>query len=128
MFPPRMTLIANAAGLSALIFFSQSLLSGWGADERVLHVANGLLLLLSLVNLSILEKGLKNKNPHVFVRSVMGGMLLKMAVLLTAIMIYAGLSEKPVNKYSVLISLAFYLIYLVLELGISLKLNKKSNA
>jgi hypothetical protein len=99
-----------------------------GVDGMVLHVSNLLLMTVSLINLRIVENGLKNGNPHVFVRSVMGGMTLKMLVLLIAIMVYAGTSPDGVNKYSVLFALVFYVIYLILELSITLKLNRKNHA
>jgi hypothetical protein len=128
MLRHKISLLTTCIGLFFLIYFLKPSLSKLGVDEWVLYVSNILLLLVSMVNLRLVENGLKNSNPHVFVRSVMGGMTLKMLVLLTAIMVYAGTSPKGVNKYSVLFALIFYVIYLILELSITLKLNKKNHA
>lgn len=110
------------------IYFFRAPLHQIGADETVLHISNILLLLVSMINLSIVEKGLKNGSPHAFVRSVMGGMTLKMLVLLVVIMIYANSAAGGINKYSVILSLAFYFIYLIVELSITMTLNKKHHA
>jgi len=124
----RLLLPATGICLFLLIYFFRVTLSNMGVDGMVLHVSNLLLMTVSLINLRIVENGLKNGNPHVFVRSVMGGMTLKMLVLLIAIMVYAGTSPDGVNKYSVLFALVFYVIYLILELSITLKLNRKNHA
>jgi hypothetical protein len=124
MLRHKISLLTTCIGLFFLVYFLKPSLSKLGVDEWVLYVSNILLLLVSMVNLRLVENGLKNSNPHVFVRSVIGGMTLKMLVLLTAIMVYAGTSPKD----SVLFAKIFYVIYLILELSITLKLNKKNHA
>jgi len=61
---------------------------GWKLDYKILQAANIFWLLLSMLTLMMQKKALENKNPNVFVRAVMGSMLMKMMAGALAVLIY----------------------------------------
>ena len=71
----------------AVFSFSTSLVKNH-IDVNVLYVGNLLMFVISIISFFIQQKGMYNKNPHVFVRSVMSGMMLKMAVCILAVFVY----------------------------------------
>ncbi|MEO5942251.1 MAG: hypothetical protein ABIP30_04860 [Ferruginibacter sp.] len=97
-------------------------------DNFVLLSANIIFLLIFLLAFFIQNKALKNGNPNVFIRSVMGGMMIKMFMCIIAVMAYVLASGKNVNKISIFIAMFFYLIYLAVEVMILMKMNKQKNA
>lgn len=97
-------------------------------DVEVLQGANAILYILSLVTINLQINGMKNSNPNVFIRTVMGSMMIKMFIVLALVFVYATLSGDHFNKRSIFISLFFYLIYLAVEVYTLMKLNKKTNA
>ena len=109
-------------------FYGNFFLNEPRVDFLVLIAGNCLFFLMSLVAFSMQYKAMKNNNPNVFIRSVMGSMLLKMFVCISAVMAYVMLSGKSFNKPSVYISMVVYLVYLVVEVALIMKLNKRKNA
>ena len=97
-------------------------------DKNVILGANALFFLVSLISFSIQMKGMINKNPHVFVRSVTGGMMVKMAFCIVAVIAYVYLSGPAFNKRGIFISLFLYLVYLSVEVMVVMKMNKKQHA
>jgi len=104
------------------------LLARWGIDYRVLIVANILFFSISLIAFFMQKKALSNSNPNVFVRSVMGGMLLKMFACITAVIIYRFAAGDTVSRISVFGAMFLYLFYLAAEVAVITKLNKQKNA
>ena len=74
------------------------------------------------------KKAAKNANPNVFVRAVMGGTMIKMAVCLVAVAIYAFAFKKIFSKMSVFAAMFIYFFYLIIEVRMATKLNKKKDA
>ncbi len=116
-------IICNGFFISA-----KTLLAKWGIDNGVLIIANILFLLLALITFFIQQKALQNKNPNVFVRSVMAGMMIKMFVTIIAIFVYWFVMKDKFSKASVIAAMFIYLIYLVTEVALITKLNRKKNA
>jgi hypothetical protein len=114
--------------INILILTSVHTLNTYNISTNVLAVSNLFFFLLSVISISIQNKALSNKNPNVFIRSVMIGMILKMFSTAIAVVIYFFQSGSNFNKRGVFISLFFYLIYLATEVTTVMKLNKKSNA
>ncbi len=114
--------------LNALFLTAKSFLEKNGVDREVLIIANVLFFLISLVAFFLQRNALQKTNPHAFVRSVMGGMLIKMTVVIAAVVVYAVLSGGTYNQPAVFIALFMYIIYLTLEVAIVMKLNKNKNA
>ena len=100
--------------ITGLIFLLFSTLKNYYIDPNVLLGSNALFFIISIISFFIQRKGLYNKNPHVFVRSVTAGMMVKMAFCIIAIIAYVYLSGTGFNKRSVFIALFLYLIYLPL--------------
>lgn len=97
-------------------------------DVQVLQAANIILYILSVITLNLQIKAMKNTNPNVFMRSVMGSMMIKMFIVVAIVFAYAILSGDHFNKRGIFISLFFYLIYLAVEVYSLMKLNSQKNA
>ena len=113
--------------LNGLLLVSKSILSKWGIDNKVLFVANIIFFSLSLIAFFMQQKALKNSNANVFIRSVMGGMLIKMFVVIATVIIYRLAAGDQVSKVSVFAAMFLYLIYLGVEVAVITKLNKQKN-
>ena len=97
-------------------------------DFVVLLGANVLFFLVSVLAFKMQYKAMHDSNPNVFIRKVMTTMLLKMAVALGAVMAYVLIAGQSFNKPAVYISMLIYVVYLVVEVGLVMKLNKRKNA
>lgn len=113
--------------LNGCLLSSKTLLMKWGIDREVLLAANFLFFLISFIAFLMQQSGLKNKNPNVFIRRVMGSMMLRMFMVLIALGIYIFVAGKMVNKPAIYISLVFYMLYMFAEVMIIMKLNRQSN-
>lgn len=114
--------------LSAAIFILSSILQKAGFDTRILLVANGLFFLMNLAVFLLQKKALSNKNPNVFVRTVMAGMMLKMLTCAIIVIVYVSKAGPGYNRKSVFTALFLYLIYLAVEVATVMKLNRRNNA
>lgn len=114
--------------LSAAIFILSSMLQKAGFDTRILLVANGLFFLMNLAVFLLQKKALSNKNPNVFVRTVMAGMMLKMLTCAIIVIVYVSKAGPEYNRKSVFTALFLYLIYLAVEVATVMKLNRRNNA
>ena len=121
-------LIALFIIFSGFIIAFRKLLGKWGIDSDVMAIANIIFFLVSLLAFYMQQKALKNNNPNVFIRSVMGGMLIKMGVVITVVIIYRLVAGNAVSKVSVFASMFLYLIYLAVEVAVITKLNKQQHA
>ncbi len=113
--------------LLSMIFLNPKL-TLQGFDVPVLIAANTLFFLLSILSFYIQRKGMLNKNPHVFVRSVSGAMMMKMFITVVAVFAYVYLSGPVYSKKTVFVSLFLYLVYLAVEVIIVMKMNKRKHA
>lgn len=113
---------------SIVLTFSKTLLNKWGLDYYVLLIANCIFFLVSVFVFFMQKKALDHSNPNVFIRSVMGGMLIKMAVCVFAVIIYRLVAGNNVNKVSVFAAMFLYLLYLAVEVRVIMKLNRQKNA
>ena len=107
--------------------FSKDFLARWQLDNLVLIIANSLFFLINVLAYGMQKKALKNVNPNVFIRSVMAAMMVKMAICIIAIMIYALAFKSSFSKYTVFASMFLYFIYLAVEVRAATKLNKQRN-
>ena len=114
--------------ISLLIYLLNALLTKNGIDSYVLMAANVIFLLSNIIVFLFQYKALHHSNPNVFIRSVIAGMMLKMFVCAIAVLAYVVIAGNSYNKRGVFISLFFYLIYLVVEVNILMRLNKTKNA
>ncbi len=114
--------------INALIFAFSGKLQDWGIDKTVLLVANVIVLALTVLIFSLQKKALSHSNPNVFIRSVMGGMMIKMIACAIAVVIYVVSIGPGYNKKAVFISLFIYLLYLAVEVRTMTRLNNNKNA
>ncbi|MFT3981774.1 MAG: hypothetical protein QM687_14995 [Ferruginibacter sp.] len=114
--------------ISAAIFALKNTLLQQGFNIDVLLVANALFFVLTLIVFLLQKKSLNSKNPNRLVQAVMGSMLIKMIVVATAVLVYARMAGKELSKISVITGLGFYIIYLVAEVFIINRLNKRPDA
>ncbi len=121
-------LIALFIIVSGLLTASKTPLAKWGIDLDILITANVLFFLINLIAFFMQQKALNNPNPHVFVRSVMGGMMIKMFVCITAVIVYRLVAGNNVSRVSVFAAMILYLLYLGVEVAVITKLNKQHNA
>ena len=114
--------------LTILVLYAiRGILAQWGIDFTILNIANGIFFLLSLLTFIMQRKALENSNPNVFVRSVMGGMLIKMFVTISVVIVYRLIAGNSVSKFSVFSAMFLYLLYLGVEVAVITKLNRKKN-
>ena len=105
------------------LFFGQ-----WNIGTEVILIANCLFFLVSLLVFRIQAKAMADKNPQVFVRSIMVGMMIKMGVVVAAVAGYVLPNVKGFSRPAVYISLLLYIVYLAVEVAAVTKLNKRKNA
>ncbi len=127
-FKVLLPLFITFSVLTILIFAAKIFFADRGVDFTVLMAANCLFFLISLIVFRLQYKAMFNSNPNVFIRSVMGGMIIKVFACITAVIAYYFLSGKMFNKPAVYVSMIIYLIFLVVEVSTIMKLNKSKNA
>ncbi len=113
--------------LSICILSAGKLWTTYNIDRNVLLGANLLFMATGLLVFFMQKNALTNKNPNVFIRSVMAGMMIKMFSTVLAVLAYVVLVGPTYNKKAVLISLFMYLFYLAIEVVAISKLNNKKN-
>ncbi|HMO60543.1 MAG TPA: hypothetical protein PKC39_04035 [Ferruginibacter sp.] len=96
-------------------------------NYAVLLWANLLFFLVNIAVFMFQKKAAAHNNPNVFVRSVMGGMMLKMFVCVIAVMLYALVWKAYFTKITVFAAMLLYLIYLAAEVAAAYKMNKEHN-
>lgn len=111
--------------LNAFFIAGRGLLERWGASQDVLIWGNLLLFALTIISFVIAQKGLKSTNPHAFVRSVYGSIMLKLFVSLIAAFIYIFLTRKDLNKPAFFSLMGLYLVYTFLEVSTLTKMLKQ---
>ena len=114
--------------LTAIIFAAYIFYVDKGIDYTVVMGANCLFFLISLLVFRMQYLAMHNANPHVFIRSVMGGMIIKVFACVIAIVAYYFISAAAFNKPAVYASMVIYIVYLVVEVKTIMKLNKTKNA
>lgn len=109
-----------------LIFFIWG--STWDAmkiNHTVVIFGNALLFILALISLWLHMSAAKKHNPNVLVRSIMLSTFLKMIAIAVSVLLYVKLTKGEKSKYAVFATMAIYILYMLIELRIALKLNKK---
>ena len=127
-YPVLRPLIVTFLLLTFVFVTVKLFFGGWGIGPEVVLGANSLFFLVSILVFQIQRRAMANKNPAVFIRSVMAGMMIKMLVAVLAVIGYVLISGKGFNKPAVYISMALYIVYLSVEVAAIMKLNKRKNA
>lgn len=115
-------------GLTVLVFIASLVYADKGIDYIAVMGSNCLFFLISLFVFRMQFLAMHNSNPNVFIRSVMGGMIIKVFACVIAVIAYYFLSGPAFNKPAVYAAMIIYIIYLVVEVRTIMKLNKTKNA
>lgn len=107
--------------VNILIFTATSFWQKFNIDINVLLGANILFLIFAFIVFLIQKSALKNPNPNAFIRSVIGGTMIKMFGTVIAVLFYVLSTGNGYSKNAVFASLLLYLIYLAVE---SISMNK----
>ena len=127
-FKPVLPLFFTFLILTAIIVAAVFLYNEKGVDYIIVMGGNCLFFLISLFVFRMQYLAMQNSNPNVFIRSVMGGMIIKVFGCMIALVAYYFLSGHAFNKPAVYASMVIYIIYLVVEVKTIMKLNKTKNA
>jgi hypothetical protein len=111
--------------LNAFFIVGRNMLQRWNADQDVLIIGNALLFVITFISFLLAIRGLKNPNPHAFVRSVYGSIILKLFVCMIAALVYIAIYQKDLNKIALFGCMGLYLVYTFLEVSILTKLLKQ---
>ena len=127
-FKTVLPLVITFLVLTVIIFAGNIFYKEKGIDYLVLMGGNGLFFLISLFVFRMQYRALYNSNPNVFIRTVMGGMIIKVFACVIAVVAYYLISKPAFNKPAVYASMVIYIVYLVVEVRTIMKLNKTKNA
>jgi hypothetical protein len=101
--------------VTILIFIAPVFWQKFNVDTYVLIGANILFLILSIAVYFMHLKALKNPNPNAFIRSIIGGTMVKMFGTVIAVLFYVLQAGNGYSKNAVFVGLLLYLIYLAVE-------------
>lgn len=115
--------------LNAFFVAGESWLVRWGADQGVLIAGNLLLFVITLFSYLLAKRGLRNPNPHQFVRSVYTSILVKLFACMIAALAYIAINKQDLNKPALFTCMGLYLVYTFLEVSVLMRMlrNNKSN-
>ncbi len=111
--------------LSAFFISGTTLLQRWNADQEVLIIGNLVLFVIFLLSFFVAQKGFKTTNPHAFVRSVYGSMMIKLFICIIAAFIYIAIYKKDLNKPALFTLMGLYLVYTFVEVATLTKMLKQ---
>lgn len=112
--------------VNSFCLLSKKFLLGRGIDSTVLLGANIILFLLSVIALIMHITAVKNKNPNVFVRSVMAASFIKLMVIALVAVTYLSIAKESRNIYGVIASMGLYVIYTIIEIRNASLINKEN--
>lgn len=127
-YKTAMPLIVTFLVIATITLSANFFLGTSAIDYVIVMAANCLFFLLSIFIFKMQYDAMYHKNPNVFIRRVMSSMLIKLFACVVAVVAYYFLSGSRFNKPAVYISLLIYIIYLVVEVGTIMKLNKTKDA
>ena len=127
--PPFLPIVLLFVVLNGFFLAAKNMLQRWHVDQDVLIIGNVVLFFITIVSYLIAQRGLKNTNTHVFIRSVIGGIMIKLFVTVIAAFIYISIFKKEINKPALFTCMGLYLVYTFVEVSVLTKqLKLKTNA
>lgn len=111
---------------NAFFLLGRSFLIDKGFDPDALIIGNLVLFAAGLVSFLVVQKGIIGKNNAAFIRSIYGGFVGKLMVILAGIVIYISVAK--VNKPSIILLMILYLAYTVSEVAGLMRLNSAQKA
>jgi hypothetical protein len=110
--------------INGLLFLFKNQLPGWHINPGVTLMGNLILFFGTVLSFLLFRKGLGQTSSYGFIRMVYSGILLKMAICIVAVLVYALTETGKVNKGAILLSFCFYFIYSFAEVKILTGLSK----
>ncbi|RYY38314.1 MAG: hypothetical protein EOO08_15160 [Chitinophagaceae bacterium] len=114
---PFLPLILVFVVLSAFFISGRTLLQRYGFSQDLLIMGNIFLFFISIGSFLLAQRGLRNKNPHAFVRSVYGSIMMKLFLSLIVAFIYIATQRKALNKPAFFTLMGLYLVYTFIEVA-----------
>ncbi|MEI8111247.1 MAG: hypothetical protein WCH59_09680 [Chitinophagia bacterium] len=114
----------------AFIVFSVLTILGWNSlairkiNPWVVLISNGILCLVTLLNIAYHSASLQQSNPQAVLRSVMASTMIKLFVLAASVLIYLLAAGSSRSVYAIILSMGLYIIYSWMETKILLQLKK----
>lgn len=114
----------------AFIVFSVLTVLGWNSlairkiNPWVILISNGILCLVTLLNIAYHSASLQQSNPQAVLRSVMASTMIKLFVLAASVLIYLLAAGSSRSVYAIILSMGLYIIYSWMETKILLQLKK----
>ena len=103
---------------NALFLSGRRWLDDWGTDREIIIWGNVIVFAVTLISYFISIKGLRNTNPHAFVRSIYSGMMLKLFLCIIAAFGYISSAGKDIDKKALFTCMGLYLVYTFVEVSI----------
>jgi len=115
---PFLPLILVFVFLNSFFILGKSLLERGGFDQSVLLIGNVILFVVTLLSYGLAQRGLQDKNPNAFVRSVYSSIMMKLFLCLIGAFIYIAIYQKNLNKPAFFTLMALYLVYTFVEVSV----------
>lgn len=110
--------------VNALLIAARHRLELWKVDLDIIIVGNLILFIITSISFLMARRGLVNKNPNVFFRSVYASIMIKLFACIIAAFIYIAIYKSNLNKPALFICMALYLVYTFMEVAVLTKLLK----
>ncbi len=127
----KLTLLSPILTVFALttmiVLVARSTINEAGLDAGMLLGGNLFLVVLSVISFLLLHRSVKTPNPQSFIQNFYLSFLVKF-VLVAGVALWYALAADKVNRLSVIICMALYLVYTFIELRVILKESKRYNA
>lgn len=111
--------------INILLFAFPKFLVAKNIDQAFVLAANAILFLLSTFGFIIQKKGALSANLNAFLRGIYTSLLAKMFLIVAAILIYIVILGGNINKAAILISMALYILYTMIEVTQLMKLVRR---
>ena len=108
--------------INALAISLRTRWMNWKVDQELLIGGNLFLFAITFISFLIARKGLQNKNPNAFVRSVYASIMFKLFICLIAAFVYIALQRRNLNKPAFFSLMGLYLVYTFLEVAVLTRL------
>lgn len=110
--------------INALFIAARHRLELWHIDQDVIIIGNLILFLITSVSFTMARRGMINKDPNVFFRSVYASIMIKLFACIIAAFIYIAIYKSNLNKPALFICMGLYLVYTFMEVAVLTKLLK----
>ncbi len=99
-------------------------LQSQGIDAILVLCANLLFFMVHGGSFLLLSKSLQQENPRAFVRAMMAGFMFRFFLVAIAAFVYIMIQKKNINKPGLFISAGLYLLYILAETTLLVRLLK----